>query len=113
MSGGEKVAMALTLRFGMACVMGGYKLDSVVLNESTIHLNLERRAAMVDIVSGLGSEDSPVKKAMIISRDADIFEDADVDTVYRFENPPEGTKVTLVAELRPIVFNRVVRGSLF
>ena len=96
LSGGEKVAIALALRFGMAYVMGGYRLDFVILDEPTIHLDPERRAAMVDIVSGLGAEDSPIKQTVIISHDSDIFEDADVDTVYRFEKTPEGTKVATV-----------------
>ena len=96
LSGGEKVAIALALRFGMAYVMGGYKLDFVILDEPTIHLDPERRAAMVDIVSGLGAEDSPIKQTVIISHDSDIFEEADVDVVYRFEKTPEGTKVSSI-----------------
>jgi DNA repair exonuclease SbcCD ATPase subunit len=39
----------------MAYVIGGYKLDFVILDEPTIHLDPERRAAMIDIVSGLGA----------------------------------------------------------
>jgi DNA repair protein SbcC/Rad50 len=93
LSGGEKVAIALALRFGMAYVMGGYKLDFVFLDEPTIHLDPERRATMVDIVTGLGAEDSPVKQTVIITHDTDIFEDADVDMVYRFEKTSEGTRV--------------------
>ena len=96
LSGGEKVATALALRFGMAYVMGGYKLDFVFLDEPTIHLDPERRATMVDIVTGLGAEDSPIKQTVIITHDTDIFEDADVDMVYRFEKTPEGTKVAAV-----------------
>ena len=96
LSGGEKVAIALALRFGMAYVMGGYKLDFVILDEPTIHLDAERRATMVDIVSGLGGEDSPIKQTVIITHDSDIFEDAEVDAVYRFEKTSEGTTVTLV-----------------
>ncbi|MDG7006664.1 MAG: SMC family ATPase [Nitrososphaerota archaeon] len=96
LSGGEKVAIALALRFGMAYVMGGYKLDFVFLDEPTIHLDPERRATMVDIVTGLGAEDSPIKQTVIITHDTEIFEDADVDVVYRFEKTPEGTKVVAV-----------------
>lgn len=95
LSGGEKVAIALALRFGMAYVMGGYKLDFVVLDEPTIHLDEERKASMVDIISRLGTEDSPLKQVIIITHDAEIFENAEVNSVYRFEASPEGTKVKL------------------
>ena len=95
LSGGENVAIALALRFGMAYVMGGYKLDFVVLDEPTIHLDEERKASMVDIISRLGTEDSPLKQVIIITHDAEIFENAEVNSVYRFEATPDGTKVNL------------------
>jgi len=95
LSGGEKVAIALALRFGMAYVMGGYRLDFVFLDEPTIHLDEERKASMVDIISRLGTEDSPLKQIIIITHDAEIFENAEVDSVYRFEATSEGTKVKL------------------
>lgn len=98
LSGGEKVAVALALRFGMAYVMGGYKLDFVILDEPTVHLDPERRASMVDIISGLGTENSPLRQVIVITHDAEIFENADVDAVYRFEASPEGTRVSLVGE---------------
>jgi DNA repair protein SbcC/Rad50 len=97
LSGGEKVAIALALRFGMAYVMGGYKLDFVVLDEPTIHLDEERKASMVDIISRLGTEESPLKQVIIITHDAEIFENAEVDCVFKFETTPEGTKVKLEA----------------
>lgn len=93
LSGGEKVAVALALRFGMAYVMGGYKLDFVVLDEPTVHLDEERKASMVDIISNLGAATSPLKQVIIITHDSEIFENADVDAVYRFEASPEGTRV--------------------
>lgn len=95
LSGGEKVAIALALRFAMAYVMGGYKLDFVILDEPTVHLDEERRASMVEIISGLGRADSPLKQIIIITHDSEIFENAEVDAVYRFEASPEGTQVRL------------------
>ncbi len=102
LSGGEKVAVALALRFGMAYVMGGYKLDFIVLDEPTIHLDPERKASMVNIISSLGTGSSPLKQVIIITHDSEIFENADVEAVYKFETTPEGTRVRLEGEDRRV-----------
>ena len=94
MSGGEKVAIALALRFALAYIMGGYKLDFIVLDEPTVHLDAERKSSLVDIISRLGGEDSPLKQIIIITHDSEIFENADIDEVWRFESTSEGSKVT-------------------
>ncbi|MGH9993241.1 MAG: AAA family ATPase, partial [Nitrososphaera sp.] len=47
LSGGEKVAVALALRLGIAYMMGSNKLDFVILDEPTTHLDEERRKALV------------------------------------------------------------------
>jgi len=97
LSGGEKVAVALALRFAMAYVMGGYKLDFVVLDEPTVYLDEERRRSMVEIISTLGggstTEASPLKQMIVITHDAEIFENANVDAVFRFESSPAGSIV--------------------
>jgi DNA repair protein SbcC/Rad50 len=97
LSGGEKVAIALALRFAMAYVMGGYKLDFVILDEPTVHLDEERKASMVEIISSLAKESSPLKQIIIITHDSEIFENAEVDAVWRFEASSEGTRVRLEA----------------
>lgn len=95
LSGGEKVAIALALRLGMAYVMGRGKLDFVILDEPTTHLDEERRRSLVRIITeafrtGLG----PLSQIIIITHDSEIFEDADVDSIYRFAMTPDGTSVT-------------------
>jgi exonuclease SbcC len=95
LSGGEKVAIALALRLGMAYVMGRGKLDFIILDEPTTHLDEERRRSLVRIITeafkaGLG----PLSQIVIITHDSEIFEDADVDSVYRFEMTADGTSVT-------------------
>jgi exonuclease SbcC len=97
LSGGEKIAIALALRLAMAYVMGRGKLDFIILDEPTTHLDEERRRSLVRIIteafrSGLG----PLSQIIIITHDAEIFEDVDVDSVYRFEMTAEGTIVTRV-----------------
>ena len=95
LSGGEKVAIALALRLGMAYVMGRGKLDFIILDEPTTHLDQERRRSLVRIITeafraGLG----PLSQMIIITHDSEIFEDADVDSVYRFAMTADGTSVT-------------------
>lgn len=97
LSGGEKVAIALALRLGIAYVMGAGKLDFVILDEPTTHLDEERRKSLVRIIteafrSGLG----PLSQMILITHDSEIFEDAEVDTIYKFIMTHEGTLVTKV-----------------
>lgn len=94
MSGGEKVAIALALRFALAYVMGGYKLDFIILDEPTVHLDAERKSKLVNIISRLGGEESPLKQIVIITHDSEIFDNADVDEVWRFESTSDGSHVT-------------------
>ncbi len=94
LSGGEKVTIALALRFAMAYVMGGYKLDFIILDEPTVHLDDERKASLVEVISRLGRLDSPLKQMIIITHDEEIFENAEIEAVFRFEATPEGTRVS-------------------
>jgi exonuclease SbcC len=95
LSGGEKVAVALALRLGIANIMGSNKLDFIILDEPTIHLDDERRKSLVKIISeafreGLG----PISQTVIITHDAEIFEDSNVDTIYRFIMSSNGSLVS-------------------
>ena len=95
LSGGEKVAVALALRLGIANIMGSNKLDFIILDEPTIHLDDQRRKSLVKIISeafreGLG----PISQTVIITHDAEIFEDSNVDTIYRFVMSSNGSLVS-------------------
>jgi exonuclease SbcC len=97
LSGGEKVAIALALRLGIAYVMGSGKLDFIILDEPTTHLDEERRKSLVRIIteafrSGLG----PLSQMILITHDSEIFENAEVDSVYGFVMTNEGTRVSKV-----------------
>lgn len=95
LSGGEKVAVALALRLGIAYVMGSGRLDFVILDEPTTHLDEERRKALVRIISeAFGEGVGPLAQMVIITHDSDIFEDSEVDAVFRFTMTTEGTRVT-------------------
>jgi exonuclease SbcC len=94
LSGGEKVAVALALRLAIAQMVSSNKLDFIVLDEPTIHLDVERRKSLVRIISdsfkeGLG----PLSQIIIITHDAEIFEDSEVEGVYRFTMSTSGSVV--------------------
>ncbi len=95
LSGGEKVAVALALRLGIAYMMGSNKLDFVILDEPTTHLDEERRKALVKIMSEAFREGAgPLDQLIIITHDSDIFEDSEVDQVFRFVMTAEGSHVS-------------------
>jgi exonuclease SbcC len=94
LSGGEKVAVALALRLGIAYMMGSNKLDFVILDEPTTHLDEERRKALVRIIAEAFREGAgPLAQLIIITHDSDIFEDSEVDQIFRFAMTADGSRV--------------------
>ena len=94
LSGGEKVAVALALRLAIAQMVSLNKLDFIILDEPTIHLDEERRKSLVAIVSDFFKEGlGPLSQIIIITHDAEIFEDSDVDGVFRFTMGANGSVV--------------------
>jgi exonuclease SbcC len=95
LSGGEKVAVALALRLGIAFMMGSSKLDFVILDEPTTHLDEDRRKALVRIISDAFREGAgPLSQLIIITHDSGIFEDSEVDRIFRFTMTADGSKVS-------------------
>ena len=95
LSGGEKVAVALALRLGIAYMMGSNKLDFVILDEPTAHLDEERRKALVRIIAEAFREGAgPLAQLIIITHDSDIFEDSEVDQMYRFVMTADGSHIS-------------------
>jgi exonuclease SbcC len=96
LSGGERVAVALALRLAIASLVGSNKLDFIILDEPTVHLDEERRKSLVKIISEVFKDGcGPLSQIIIITHDSEIFEDAEIDTVYRFKMSSEGSVVTL------------------
>ena len=94
LSGGEKVAVALALRLAIAQMVSLNKLDFIILDEPTIHLDEERRKSLVNIISDFFKEElGPLSQIIIITHDAEIFEDSDVDDVFRFTMVANGSVV--------------------
>jgi exonuclease SbcC len=98
LSGGEKVSVALALRLGMASLLGASNLNLMMLDEPTIHLDAERKKALVGVLSQLSniSNTESQMQFLIITHDAEIFEDSTVEQIYKFESTEQGSKVTVI-----------------
>ena len=96
LSGGESVSIALSLRLGMASLLGSSNLNLMILDEPTTHLDAERKKLLVGILSQLSeiSNSQTPMQFLIITHDEEIFEDSNVRQIYKFESSGEGTKVT-------------------
>ena len=96
LSGGEQVSVALALRLGMSHLLGASNLNFMILDEPTAHLDSERRKSLVNVLSQLTSlkEDDSSMQFIIITHDAEIFDDSSVENIYKFESDPNGTIVS-------------------
>lgn len=95
LSGGEQVSVALALRLGMASLLGASNLNLMILDEPTTHLDAERKKSLVGVLSQLSNNsnsESPMQ-FLIITHDAEIFEDSAVERIYKFESSANGSKV--------------------
>src|ERR687894_156193 len=95
LSGGEKVAVALALRLSIAYMMGSNKLDFIILDEPTAHLDEERRRGLVRILSDAFREGvGPLAQLIIITHDSEIFENSEVDQIFRFAMTADGSCIS-------------------
>ena len=96
LSGGEQVSIALALRLGMAHLLGASNLNFMILDEPTTHLDSERRKSLVNVLSQLTNikQNGSSMQFIIITHDAEIFEDSSVENIYKFEPSQNGTIVS-------------------
>ena len=96
LSGGEQVSIALALRLGMAHLLGASNLNFMILDEPTTHLDSERRKSLVNVLSQLTNikQNYSSMQFIIITHDAEIFEDSSVENIYKFEPSQNGTIVS-------------------
>ncbi|VUT25782.1 MAG: DNA double-strand break repair Rad50 ATPase [Candidatus Methanolliviera sp. GoM_asphalt] len=73
MSGGEKISIALALRLGIAKALAMGKIELMILDEPTIHLDSQRRHDLIDVFKKL----SAIPQMIIVTHDADLEEAAD------------------------------------
>ena len=96
LSGGEQVSIALALRLGMAHLLGASNLNFMILDEPTTHLDSERRKSLVNVITQLTNikQNDSSMQFIIITHDAEIFEDSSVENIYKFEPSQNGTIVS-------------------
>jgi DNA repair protein SbcC/Rad50 len=95
LSGGEKVAVSLALRMGIAYLMGSSKIDFIILDEPTSNLDEERRRSFVKIISDVFSKGlGPLSQIIIITHDEEIFENSEIEQIYKFSMSNKGSIVT-------------------
>ncbi|MDQ3835512.1 MAG: SMC family ATPase, partial [Thermoproteota archaeon] len=79
----------------IAYMMGSNKLDFIILDEPTAHLDEERRRGLVRILSDAFREGvGPLTQLIIITHDSEIFENSEVDQIFRFTMTADGSCIS-------------------
>jgi exonuclease SbcC len=77
-SGGERVALAIALRLAIAQVLSG-RVETIIMDEPTTHLDEERRKELVNILSSFFREGGRIiPQMLIITHHPEIMDVADV-----------------------------------
>lgn len=79
-SGGERVALAIALRLAIAQVLSG-KIETIIMDEPTTHLDEQRRKELVSILSSFFREGGRIIPQMLIITHHSEIEDV-ADTTY-------------------------------
>ena len=72
-SGGEKIAIALALRLGITQAMANGSIESILLDEPTIHLDDYRRKELIQLLRSI----SVIPQMIIVTHDEDLESAAD------------------------------------
>jgi len=72
-SGGEKIAIALALRLGITKAMSKGNVETILLDEPTIHLDNYRRHELIDLLRGM----SILPQMIIVTHDSELENAAD------------------------------------
>ena len=67
-SGGEKIAIALALRLGITQLMASGNLETILLDEPTIHLDQYRRTELIELLMNL----SVIPQMIIVTHDSEL-----------------------------------------
>ncbi len=85
-SGGERVALAIALRLAIAQVLSG-RVETIIMDEPTTHLDEERRKELVNILSSFFREGGRlIPQMLIITHHPEIVDVADVIYTIRKED---------------------------
>ena len=72
-SGGEKIAIALALRLGITQAMANGELDTILLDEPTIHLDSSRKHELINLLKEMTS----LPQMIIVTHEAQLENAAD------------------------------------
>lgn len=72
-SGGEKIAIALALRLGITRAMANGELDTILLDEPTIHLDSSRKHELINLLKEMSS----LPQMIIVTHEAQLENAAD------------------------------------
>ncbi|WP_295722364.1 SMC family ATPase [uncultured Methanobrevibacter sp.] len=72
-SGGEKIAIALALRLGITKAMSNGAMETILLDEPTIHLDSYRRGELIDLLRKM----STLPQMIIVTHDEELENAAD------------------------------------
>ena len=99
LSGGEQVCVALAIRLGMADLMIKSPLKVMILDEPTASLDRTHCEKFVDIIQDLTQHMNQNQnfQLIIITHDEEIWDAAQISTLYKFENNKNETIVTPVS----------------
>ena len=93
-SGGERVAVALALRLAIARALAGERLELMILDEPTTHLDEERRRELVEVLRRFFKEEPRVLPQLILVTHEREVEDA-ADAVYYVTREAGFSKVSM------------------
>ena len=95
-SGGERVALAIALRLALARALVGKGVESIILDEPTIHLDEERRRELVRILrSSFAGAREIVSQLIIVTHDRELEDAADI--IYQVTRVNGYSRVTKIA----------------
>ena len=97
LSGGERVTVAIALRLGMAHLLESSKLNFMIMDEPTNFLDAEHKIELVNVLTKLAEmkkldTETPLQ-LLIITHDTEIFENANIDNIYRFSKIGDETRI--------------------
>ena len=72
-SGGEKIAIALALRLGITRAMSKGELDTILLDEPTIHLDSSRKHELINLLKDM----SVLPQMIIVTHESQLENAAD------------------------------------
>ncbi len=93
LSGGERIALAIAYRLALARMVGS-RIEAMIMDEPTVHLDAERRRELVNIIRH-SLESTGLSQLIVVTHDREV-EDA-ADTVIEVEKGHDGRSIVRVA----------------